>query len=239
MQSSTFCKLVDPRNPAVVAGHQGHGSGRGARRASRTRSSRRSRRRASTRSSRSTTTTARSSSRSAAQAAGSDDPAKIKDEMIEVSQGGTKCQTYADCLALLKAGEDIDYDGASGAGRPRRRSENRRTVSTTCGRTTPTAAYANIDGRRADQDLGVVSRDVRSSRHDGPRATARGSLRVGLLDLGERAEVELDDLRVVRAARRRCRCTRCGPDRARSRGGRSRGTGARSARRSAPTRRRR
>ena len=35
--------------------------------------------------------------------------------MLEVSQGGTKCQAYADCLALLKAGEDIDYDGASGA----------------------------------------------------------------------------------------------------------------------------
>ena len=51
----------------------------------------------------------------AAQSAGSDDPAKIKDAMLEVSQGGTKCQAYADCLALLKAGEDIDYDGASGA----------------------------------------------------------------------------------------------------------------------------
>jgi branched-chain amino acid transport system substrate-binding protein len=50
----------------------------------------------------------------ASQAAGSDDPAKIKDKMLEVSKGGTKCQTYADCLALLKQGKDIDYDGASG-----------------------------------------------------------------------------------------------------------------------------
>jgi branched-chain amino acid transport system substrate-binding protein len=50
----------------------------------------------------------------AAQAAGSDDPAKIKDKVIEVSSGGTKCQTYKDCLAKLKAGTDIDYDGASG-----------------------------------------------------------------------------------------------------------------------------
>jgi ABC-type branched-subunit amino acid transport system substrate-binding protein len=50
----------------------------------------------------------------AAQAAGSDDPAKIKDKMLEVSKGGTKCQTYAACLALLKQGKDIDYDGASG-----------------------------------------------------------------------------------------------------------------------------
>jgi len=50
----------------------------------------------------------------AAQAAGSDDPAKIKDEMIQVSSGGTKCQNFAECSALLKAGKDIDYDGASG-----------------------------------------------------------------------------------------------------------------------------
>ena len=50
----------------------------------------------------------------AAQAAGSDDPAKIKDKMIEVSSGGTKCQNFKDCSDLLKAGKDIDYDGASG-----------------------------------------------------------------------------------------------------------------------------
>lgn len=50
----------------------------------------------------------------AAQAAGSDDPAKISDKMVEVSKGGEKCNTYKDCLALLKAGKDIDYDGASG-----------------------------------------------------------------------------------------------------------------------------
>jgi branched-chain amino acid transport system substrate-binding protein len=51
----------------------------------------------------------------AAQAAGSDDPAKIKDKVLEVSQGGTKCQTWAQCSALLKQGKDIDYDGASGS----------------------------------------------------------------------------------------------------------------------------
>jgi len=50
----------------------------------------------------------------AAQAAHSDDPAKIKDKMIEVSSGGTKCNTYKQCAALLKAGKDIDYAGASG-----------------------------------------------------------------------------------------------------------------------------
>ena len=50
----------------------------------------------------------------AAQAAGSDDPAKIKDKMLEVSSGGTKCQTFKACSDLIKAGTDINYDGASG-----------------------------------------------------------------------------------------------------------------------------
>jgi ABC-type branched-subunit amino acid transport system substrate-binding protein len=50
----------------------------------------------------------------AAQAAGSDDPAKIKDKVVEVSSGGTKCQTFKACSDALKAGDDIDYDGASG-----------------------------------------------------------------------------------------------------------------------------
>lgn len=50
----------------------------------------------------------------AAQAAGSDDPADIADNILAVSQDGEKCQTYADCLALLEDGQDIDYDGASG-----------------------------------------------------------------------------------------------------------------------------
>jgi branched-chain amino acid transport system substrate-binding protein len=50
----------------------------------------------------------------AAQAAGTDDPAKIKDEVVNVSKDGEKCQTYKDCLALLKDGKDINYEGASG-----------------------------------------------------------------------------------------------------------------------------
>jgi ABC-type branched-subunit amino acid transport system substrate-binding protein len=50
----------------------------------------------------------------AAQAAGSDDPAKIKDNIVAVSSGGTKCQTFKACSDLLKAGTDINYDGASG-----------------------------------------------------------------------------------------------------------------------------
>jgi branched-chain amino acid transport system substrate-binding protein len=50
----------------------------------------------------------------AAQAAGSDDPAKIKDKVVEVTTGGTECKTYKECLDLLKAGTDINYSGASG-----------------------------------------------------------------------------------------------------------------------------
>ncbi len=38
----------------------------------------------------------------------------IASQMIAVSKDGTKCSTYADCVALLDQGEDIDYDGKSG-----------------------------------------------------------------------------------------------------------------------------
>jgi branched-chain amino acid transport system substrate-binding protein len=44
----------------------------------------------------------------------SDDPTTIRDNLKEVSAGGTKCTAFAECLALVKNGEDIDYDGPSG-----------------------------------------------------------------------------------------------------------------------------
>jgi branched-chain amino acid transport system substrate-binding protein len=50
----------------------------------------------------------------AAEAAGSDAGEAIKDEIVGVTRDGEKCTTYADCLALLKDGKDIDYDGQSG-----------------------------------------------------------------------------------------------------------------------------
>jgi branched-chain amino acid transport system substrate-binding protein len=50
----------------------------------------------------------------AAQAAGSDDPAEIRDHMLDVASGGTACQSFAACKELLDQGEDIDYEGASG-----------------------------------------------------------------------------------------------------------------------------
>jgi len=50
----------------------------------------------------------------AAIAAGSDDPAKIKDEIVGVTRDGEKCVDFAACKPLLEEGKDIDYDGVSG-----------------------------------------------------------------------------------------------------------------------------
>ncbi|HEX5016595.1 MAG TPA: ABC transporter substrate-binding protein [Actinomycetes bacterium] len=50
----------------------------------------------------------------AAEAAGSDNSGAIASEIVDVSREGTKCSTFEDCLALIKQGEDIDYEGLSG-----------------------------------------------------------------------------------------------------------------------------
>ena len=50
----------------------------------------------------------------AAAQGGSDDPTTIRDNLQAVSEGGTKCTVFAECLVLIADGEDIDYDGASG-----------------------------------------------------------------------------------------------------------------------------
>jgi ABC-type branched-subunit amino acid transport system substrate-binding protein len=50
----------------------------------------------------------------AAQAAGDDSGASIASKMQEVSEGGEKCTSFKDCIALLKDKKDIDYDGVSG-----------------------------------------------------------------------------------------------------------------------------
>lgn len=50
----------------------------------------------------------------AAQAAKTDDPKKFVAQMNDVTEGGEKCTSYADCKKLLDAGKDIDYDGAAG-----------------------------------------------------------------------------------------------------------------------------
>ena len=49
----------------------------------------------------------------AAEAAKTDGSA-LADSIITVSRDGEKCTTFADCVALVQAGTDIDYDGASG-----------------------------------------------------------------------------------------------------------------------------
>ena len=35
-------------------------------------------------------------------------------EIVDITGGGEKCTTYADCLAIIEAGGDVDYDGISG-----------------------------------------------------------------------------------------------------------------------------
>jgi ABC-type branched-subunit amino acid transport system substrate-binding protein len=50
----------------------------------------------------------------AAEAAGSDCGVDIASKLVEITNDGTVCTEFADCLAKVKAGEDIDYDGQSG-----------------------------------------------------------------------------------------------------------------------------
>ncbi len=50
----------------------------------------------------------------AAQVAGTDDPTVWLDEVVGVTKDGETCDTYAACLALIEAGSNIDYLGASG-----------------------------------------------------------------------------------------------------------------------------
>ena len=50
----------------------------------------------------------------AAVAADSDAGSAIAEEIVNVTRDGEKCTTFAECLELLEAGEDIDYDGVSG-----------------------------------------------------------------------------------------------------------------------------
>ena len=50
----------------------------------------------------------------AAHAAGSNDAAAIQSEMVNVTRGGEKCNSFGACAAIIDAGGDADYDGASG-----------------------------------------------------------------------------------------------------------------------------
>lgn len=50
----------------------------------------------------------------AVEAAGTTDADAVSTALREVTGGGTICTTYGQCAELLRAGEDIDYDGPSG-----------------------------------------------------------------------------------------------------------------------------
>jgi ABC-type branched-subunit amino acid transport system substrate-binding protein len=50
----------------------------------------------------------------AAEAAKNDSGKAIASELVKISRDGEKCTTFADCVKLIKAGKDIDYDGVSG-----------------------------------------------------------------------------------------------------------------------------
>jgi branched-chain amino acid transport system substrate-binding protein len=50
----------------------------------------------------------------AAEIAGTDAPGRVAAEIKGVTQDGEKCTTFADCKTLIAAGQNIDYDGASG-----------------------------------------------------------------------------------------------------------------------------
>ena len=50
----------------------------------------------------------------AATVAGSDDGVSVGAAINDVTRGGEKCATYAECVVLAEAGTDLDYDGVSG-----------------------------------------------------------------------------------------------------------------------------
>jgi ABC-type branched-subunit amino acid transport system substrate-binding protein len=50
----------------------------------------------------------------AAEIAGTDQPTAIAEEINGVTKDGEKCPSFSACLALVKAGTDIDYDGITG-----------------------------------------------------------------------------------------------------------------------------
>ena len=52
----------------------------------------------------------------AAESVDSTDSTEIAAAMVGITGGGTKCDSYSSCQALLDDGEDIDYEGASGPG---------------------------------------------------------------------------------------------------------------------------
>ncbi len=52
----------------------------------------------------------------AVEAAGSYKASAWAPAMFEVGDGGEACYTYADCLAMIREGKDVDYEGVTGPG---------------------------------------------------------------------------------------------------------------------------
>lgn len=52
----------------------------------------------------------------AIEAGGSTDASAWAPAMFDVTDGGTVCYTYQECIDLLRSGEDIDYEGVTGPG---------------------------------------------------------------------------------------------------------------------------
>lgn len=50
----------------------------------------------------------------AAAEAETDDPEAIAAGMVDVSEGGVSCSTFAECIALVNEGRNVDYDGPGG-----------------------------------------------------------------------------------------------------------------------------
>jgi ABC-type branched-subunit amino acid transport system substrate-binding protein len=50
----------------------------------------------------------------AAAIAGTDEPVAVASQINGVTKNGEKCTSFAACMALVKAGKNIDYDGRAG-----------------------------------------------------------------------------------------------------------------------------
>ena len=108
----------------------------------------------------------------AATAAGDDSGASIASKMQEVSEGGEKCTSFADCLALLEDDKDIDYDGVSGPVEFNEKGDpsEARSASTSTAPPTPTPSSR---ARTARSDLTVSARRT----NEGARPATVGPLR--------------------------------------------------------------
>ena len=92
----------------------------------------------------------------------------MSDAVRDVTAGGTPCTTYEDCLSKLNAGEDIDYDGASG------RIAIDENGDPTFGRFTTASLQDGEFGRPDDVRRGH-RRDPTASRPRSPRRRSRRS----------------------------------------------------------------